>query len=416
MRVCLVSQEYPPETAHGGIGTQTWNKAHQLVALGHEVHVLSCGKEGGGSDTHDRDGNLVVHRMAPPAERAGERFPIFEQAAYLIGYTWRVAAELERLLRETPFDLIGFPEYGAEGFCWQLNRTRYNWRPVVVQLHGPLAMFADRVGWPDKGSRFYRVADFMEGESIRMADGLMASSANIADYVVSHYGVNRESIHVVHCGVDCKVFRPLEDGQPRHSRPTVLFVGNAARSKGIWVVFEAVLRLRHRYPDIRLQIVGRGRELDSLRSAADRAGAAGNLEILGFLADREQLPELYRRAHVFSSPAFHEVGVANVYVEAMACGCPVVACDTGGAPEAVDDGDSGLLVPPRDVDATAAALDRILGDPGLRDRMGRAGRRRAEEYFATDQYIARVLSAYDDTLRRADETLASLSQPSRGPS
>jgi len=68
--------------------------------------------------------------------------------------------------------------------------------------------------------------------------------------------------------------------------------------------------------------------------------------IVGFVADRSRLPDYYRRAHVLACPAYHEVGVANVCVEAMACGCPVVACNTGGAPEAVLHGDSGFLVPP----------------------------------------------------------------------
>jgi glycosyltransferase involved in cell wall biosynthesis len=276
---------------------------------------------------------------------------------------------------------------------------------VLVHLHGPLAMFAERQGWPDPGSRFYRVADFAEGESIRMADGLMASSANIADWTAARYGVDRRSIHVVHPGVDCVGFHPLDDGERLRERPTVLFVGNAERAKGIWTVFEAVARLARRRPEILLQIVGRGQELEPVLLAADAAGVAANVEVVGYLPDRAGLPEYYRRAHVFASPAFHEVGVANVYVEAMASGCPVVACSTGGAPEAVLDGETGLLVAPEDVEATAAAIDRIVGDQALRARMSAAARARAVDHFATDHYAARVLAAYDDAILRSAERL-----------
>jgi glycosyltransferase involved in cell wall biosynthesis len=378
MRICLVSQEYPPETAHGGIGTQIWNRAHELVSRGHQVHVLSCRKDPSQPAGVEMDGGVVVHRMLPPGEGEPPELTVYDQSVYMLGYTWQIACELQRLMQRVEFDLINFPEYAAEGLAYQLNRTLYNWKPVVVQLHGPLAMFAERVRWPDKNESFFRVADFMEGESIRLADGLMASSANIADYAANRYGVARESIHVVHCGIDCRVFTPLGEGERPHERPTVLFVGNAAASKGIWCVFESVMGLRSRYPHIRLQILGQGDQLEGLQQRAKELGAQSNLDIVGFVADRSRLPEYYRRAHVLACPAYHEVGVANVYVEAMACGCPVVACNTGGAGEAVLHGESGFLVPPKDVEATRAALARLLDDEPLRFAMGRTGRRRAE--------------------------------------
>ncbi len=408
MRVCLVSQEYPPETAHGGIGTQIWNRAHELVSLGHQVHVLSCRKDPSKPAGVEMDESVIVHRMLPPGEGQAPELTVYDQSVYMLGYTWHVACELQRLMGRTDFDLVNFPEYGAEGLAYQLNRTPYNWKPVVVHLHGPLAMFAERVRWPDKDQSFFRVADFMEGESIRLADGLMASSANIADYAAARYGVARDSIHVVHCGVDCSVFKPLERSERRRDRPTVLFVGNAAASKGIWCVFEAVMGLRSRYPDIRLQVLGQGDQLEALHSRARELDAQESLEIVGYVADRARLPDYYRRAHVLAAPAYHEVGVANVYVEAMACGCPVVACNTGGAVEAVVQGESGFLVPPKDIEETRAALDRLLGDDHLRERMGRAGRLRAEGYFSVDKYIGRILGAYEAAMECSREKLMRL--------
>jgi glycosyltransferase involved in cell wall biosynthesis len=148
--------------------------------------------------------------------------------------------------------------------------------------------------------------------------------------------------------------------------------------------------------------------------AAERAGVSSNVEAVGFLSDRTALPEYYRRAHLFASPALHEVGVANVYVEAMASGCPVLASSTGGAPEAVLDGETGLLVPPEDVDAAAAAIDRILGDPTLRARMSVAARARAVDHFATDRYADRVLAAYDETIARSAQRRGRAGQRQRG--
>jgi glycogen(starch) synthase len=307
------------------------------------------------------------------------------------------------------FDVIDFAEYGAEGFAYQLDRTPWNWVPVVVQLHGPLAMFSERIGWPEKESDFYRVGTLMEDFSIKNADGLMACSANIADFTAGHHGVLRDMIEVVHCGVDADAFKIDSQEQRSDHVPRVLFVGNIAYNKGVNTVFEAVLRLRHRYPNIRLQILGKadGDEARAFNSRASAEGAESNIEFCGFVG-RDQLPDFYRRADVFASPAQHEVGVANVYLEAMACGCPVVASNTGGAPEAIIDEQTGLLVPPKNVEAVAAALDRILSSKSLRAHMGEAGRRRVEDYFAMDKYILRVLDVYQNAIEASQRKLGHL--------
>src|SRR5438105_2559477 len=371
MRICLVSQEYPPDTARGGIGTQTWNKARSLASLGHELHVLSSAAKPGPQLASRSEDGITVHRVQPP----GFDFAVYEPGTFWIGYSWSVLSAFSRLHEATPFDLVNFPEYGGEGFAYQIDRTAWNWVPTIVHLHGPLAMFAERIGWPEPDSDYHHIGTFMERNSIRLADGLIASSANIADFTACYYGVDRDSIDVVHCGVDVERFRPGADGVPP-APPTVLFVGNIAENKGLVTVFEAALRLCSRYPGLRLRIAGKGDDDlgEALVRRARTAGAGDMVELVGFVTDRDSLPELYRTATVFASPARHEVGVANVYVEAMACGCPVVAATTGGAPEAVLHGESGLLVNPGDVEETAAALDRILGDPALRERLSRGAR------------------------------------------
>jgi glycosyltransferase involved in cell wall biosynthesis len=349
----------------------------------------------------------TCHRMRPPNDPNGGVADLHDPAAYMLGYSWGVLRQLDRLQQRSPFDLINFPEYGAEGLAYQVNRKTFNWTPVIVHLHAPLALLTHRIGWPTPDSEFYRVASFMEGESIRLADGLMASSANIADFTSAFYGVPREAIDVVHCGIDCEVFAPPEPGSRESRPPTVLFIGNISAAKGVVTVCDAVLKLRSKYPDIRLLIVGQGDDdmTGSLRARAAAAGAGACLEIRPPVTDRSRLPELYQQAHVMASPSNHEGGVANVYIEAMACGCPVVACNTGGAPEAVTDGENGLLVPPKNVEATAAALDRILDDASFRQQLGAGGRRRAESYFALEKYIDRVLRAYEKAIERSREAL-----------
>jgi glycosyltransferase involved in cell wall biosynthesis len=237
----------------------------------------------------------------------------------------------------------------------------------------------------------------MEEYCIRHADALMACSHQIADFTATHYGVPRAAIDVVHCGVDADAFHPATAPRRANCRPTVLFVGNLAKNKGVITVVEAALRLQRQYPTLRLQIAGKPTPL--LQELRARPGADTLIEPLGYV-DRQTLPELLRQADVFCAPSDYEPGLANVYLEAMACGCPVIASTAGAAPEAITDGATGLLVPPCDAEATAAALGRILRHPEVGQQLGTAARKHVESYFTMDKYFERVLAVYDKARHR----------------
>jgi glycogen(starch) synthase len=94
----------------------------------------------------------------------------------------------------------------------------------------------------------------------------------------------------------------------------------------------------------------------------------------------------------------------------MACGCPVVAADNGGPRESVVHGETGFLVPAGDVEAAAAAIERVVADFALRARMAAEGRRHVEGYFGAEHYVQRVLAGYERTIERSRERLATLAQ------
>ena len=174
-------------------------------------------------------------------------------------------------------------------------------------------------------------------------------------------------------------------------------------------MFESLSELVTRHPDILLRIVGGENDLSrKLEVRAHRGGVAKNLEIIPFVHNRDSIIELFQQADVFASPADHENGVANVYVEAMACGCPVIAGNTGGSPEAVIDGKTGFLVPPRDVQALTNAIEKILSDDKLRNAMKESARAHVEGYFAREKYVQRVLSAYEIAIVESQEKLKKL--------
>ena len=387
MRIALVSREYPPETAHGGIGSQTFLKAHGLTARGHETVVVSASVD---KDRHDSSASGVRVVRVPTGE---VRLPLYTDAVEWLTYSVEVARELASLHAQTAFDLIAFPEWGGEGYIHLLNRTEWNWMPpVVIQLHGPIVMFAHAIGWPELDSEFFRTGSTMEATCLRLADGIYSSSSCSADWAARHYGLKRETIPTLHTGVDTRWFTPRTGD--KESRPTIVFVGRVTDDKGVTMLVDAACRLTSRFPNLQLQICGRETKLiGQLQAMAQAVGAPDLLQFLGFVG-RDNLPSVLSRAHVFAGPSTYEPGPGLVYLEAMACGVPVVACSGAGAAEVVAHERNGLLVPPRDVDALTDALERLLSDERYRAELAVQARKYAVDEADSEICLTRIESFY----------------------
>jgi colanic acid/amylovoran biosynthesis glycosyltransferase len=195
------------------------------------------------------------------------------------------------------------------------------------------------------------------------------------------------SLHLVRTGVDPEVFQPSEE--PRlHAR--VLTVARLIRGKGIDVLLDAIALLRRRGVAAEADIVGDGPERERLLERIRELGLEPRVRLLG-AASQERVRDLLRGATVFCLPSFSE-GVPVVVMEAMASGVPVVATRITGVPELVEDGRSGVLVPPGRADLLADALERVLSAPATeRDEMGAAGRARVEAEFTPARGARRLM-------------------------
>jgi glycosyltransferase involved in cell wall biosynthesis len=392
MTLCLVSQEYPPETGGGGIGTQTYLRARGLSARGHTVHVVSMSWDKEARTYADQ--GATVHRIAElQLDVAG-----YEQSTYWLSYSHAVAAKIHQLQQSIQFDIIQFPEYGGEGFMFQTDTWAYRTAKYVVQMHGPLAMFTEHWGWPEPNSVMHRIGCFMEKTSLQYADKLLASSRHTANYCGKAYGVDTSNAGIVYSGIDVNRFvSAAPAGDDRF--PRILFVGGLTGGKGLKDLLRVVARLKQRFPRIVLRAVGKPDADDRAKIDAliEELGIAGHFELHGYVP-YDKLPEQYAWCDYFAGPSVYEGGPGNVYLEAMSCGRPVIACDTGGVPEAVPHMETGLLVPPHDLDALEGALALLAEDAALRERLGRAGRRRAEEMFAIDKYLDKCEGHYRELL------------------
>ena len=389
MNIALVSQEYPPETAKGGIGTQTYLKAHELARLGHKMLVISRSTD---SDRHEySDGPVDVVRVAPTP------MAVYTEAADWLAHSQAVAVELAHQSSSRALDLVDFPEWGGEGYLHLVNQTQWNRIASVVHLHGPLVMLAQTLGWPDADSLFYRVGTHMEQTCLQLADGLFSSSDCSADWCARCYGLEREEIPRLHSGIDAAHFSPRD--VPKAHRPTIVFVGKIVRNKGVELLLDAACRLRAEFPELRLRMLGGGEQetIRRLREQASQRGAQDLLDLPGYV-DQQALPSELSRAHLFAAPSQYEGGPGFVYLEAMACGLPVIACRGSGAAEAVTEGETGFLVPSNDVESLTGALRTLLSNRQRRQAMGDQARRFVLEEADSRRCIEKIADFYQQVI------------------
>jgi glycosyltransferase involved in cell wall biosynthesis len=392
MIIVLAAREYPPETADGGIGTQTYAKAHGLSALGHTVVVVSASVDNVRHDYQDREVRVI---RIPTFE---DRMPLYTEVAEWTTYSALVAAEIARLHDESPVDLVEFPEWGCEAYVHLLNRSEWNHIPTVIQLHGPLVMFGHAIGWPETTSKFFTIGTMMERICLQMADALYSSSANSARWCTEHYELDSREIPVIHTGVDTVHFRPPANSA-KNVRPTIIFVGRVTGDKGAPILVEAACRLAQEIPDLQLRLLGKGNPalISELTNKAIMAGQPDLLDFAGFV-DHSNLPGELGRAHVFALPSQYEPGPGMVYLEAMACGLPVIACEGAGAAEVVRHGENGILIPPDDIDALVDGLRTLLLNQSLREQWGSAAREYAVETAETKTCIKRIEVLYENVV------------------
>jgi glycosyltransferase involved in cell wall biosynthesis len=247
----------------------------------------------------------------------------------------------------------------------------------------------------------------------RLADAIVVNAEAIKERLTRD-GYGSERIVVIPNGVDLSRFGRAHDPGGLHRElglspdaPLVAVFARLTPVKGIEYFLEAAASVTTRFPEARFLVVGEGRDmLDGVRvpgsyerdmkAHAARLGLGARVVFTGL---RQDVPEMLKEVTVSVLPSLHE-GLSNAVLESMAAGVPVVATTTGGIPEAVADGVTGLLVPPRDSGALAQAIGRLLGDRVRAARLGQAGRQRVIDRFSNEQMVGRTERFYLERLAR----------------
>jgi glycosyltransferase involved in cell wall biosynthesis len=387
LHICYISQEYPPETGWGGVGTYTFEMAHGLVAQGHRVTVISLAV---GKETITTEGNLEVHRVLPRPE--WDRFKgLWRMNRYWPGFSYAAAARLKEIENRSHVDLVESAEVYADSL---FVRARQPKARVIVRLHTP-RIFVQALSRlkPTKPDRFIY---WQEKRAILSARTLTAPTQAVVDLTKSWVPLNGRPVRVVPNPIDTRLFSP----RPLKRELELLFVGRLEHRK-IFTLYEALPDILRRNKDVRVRFAGAGSN-DSTRSSwrtriLDSVPANDHPRLIFDRLERESAPEAYRRAAICVLPSIWE-NFPYALLEAMACGTPVVATKVGGFPELIEDGVSGILVPPESPAQLADAIVDLLKDPERRNQLGMNARRRVEEFFSTEQVIPAMLQVYQKVL------------------
>lgn len=228
--------------------------------------------------------------------------------------------------------------------------------------------------------------------TIDLVDCVIAVSEHVRDFCVDHIGLSPDKVQVIYNGVTLP-----DDNQPTSREvkrylniaddiPLIGAVCRIEPVKGISFLIQAITQL----PGVEAIIIGDGSERESLEAKASKLGVGERIHWLGF---RNDVQELIPAFDVFVQPSLYE-GLSNSILEAMAAYLPVVATSAGGTPELVVDQETGLLVPPENVQALAEAIRGLLDDENRRQHYGQAGRERVEAMFTAEKMVRQTEDLY----------------------
>lgn len=398
MKVLFIVTAYP---RHSGEVITPWltQTIRRLGDRGVAVEVLAPSYRGLRAQTVD---GVRVHRFRY-APRAWETLTHDQTAPDRV--------------REKPAYLGLVPSYVAAGSLAAVRLARSGGFDVLHAFwpipHGLIGLAASRASGVPLVSTFFGVElSWLEGQMrllrpiarriIRGSDAITVISGHTGDAVRRLAG--EVELRTIPFGATVEVADPLPATSAPGDPYDVLFVGRLVERKGVRVLIDAIARVGR---PVRLTIVGDGPERATLEAAAEKSGLGDAIAFTGFVPT-EDLKGYFAATDALVLPAVKDdkgdvEGLGVVLLEALAHGKPVIASDSGGIRDIVQHEETGLLVPPGDADALAAAIGRYIDDPDFARGLANAGREHVSNEFSWDSITARLVALYTSVARSSSQ-------------
>ena len=387
LNICLISREYPPDTAFGGIATFSRDTALMLVERGHRVTVFSQSLS---EDREFDDNGVTVVKVKVPDRLNNYRV----LPPFIVAFNTVILKAIKRHHRQRPFDLVDAPDHLAEGLFASFTDI-----PVVTRLHTPYALIvAMGLNNYRKGASYHFIKA-AERIALRRSRVLYAPCMDLARRSDELFGLPDVPVRIFGYPLDLDMFNVAPDQQGGAGK-RILFVGRLEQRKGVVTMAEAFPQVLKAAPDATLTLVGNdtpnitgGTSARAyMEDAFDRAGCASQVQFKTPVP-LDQLPALFHEHDIVWVPSFYD-NYPLVCLEAMACGKAVVVSDAGGLPEMVQHGETGMVFPAGDAAALAERTLRLLTDTGLRTHVEQNARNYTEVNCSWDTIYEHTIDMY----------------------
>lgn len=393
LKIAYISQEFV-EDCGGGDCFYTRNLARGFAKLGHEVHVIAISER---SCPYDyMDGEIYVHKINPKFVDFLGLSDEMSVSKKNIAFSYAAAEKVLELKERFGIQIVEAPLWDAQGFVTALIKPV----PVVIRLITPLSKFLEIQGF--QITRDFKLANWLEGETVRRATKNIAISRNIGSLIAGHHRIDENTLSYSVLGIDL----PNEDKLRRSSSKDayeILFVGRLERRKGIDTLFRAIPSIIDAEPSARFTIVGRDTNLapdggSYKRHLLDTLDKKYHkyITFTGFVPSAA-LRDHYRDCDLLAAPSLYE-SFGQIYIEAMAWGKPVIGCKAGGIPEVISNGETGFVIAPDD-DHELSDKIIALNDDALRYKMGCAAREFAKSNFKIEKMVDDTFKIYIEILK-----------------
>lgn len=382
MRVCFISFEYPPDII-GGAGVYAELLVKGLKSHGVEVFVITRGE--------GNDCDRKIYRVPTRDVRYWGRLFFMKSAISLLKRLDKLW-EFDVVHFNEPHIILGKPKLPTVCTFHSLRANEF----IQVSAHREAADVRDLVLKNPVGS-------ISELFAAQMCDRIVCTPPYLARLVESYCLVDERKICIIPNGIDVEEFDRIECddnilGEYSLERDNyILYMGRLAPLKGVQYLIEAFGKIRKDYATVKLAIVGSG---DFEYNLKNLAKGIDNVVFTGNIADLKTRKLIYENSLAVVVPSLSE-GLPMVVLEAMTCGKAVIASKVGDIPLAVKHNKTGLLTEPGDSSALEKNIRILLGDAGLRRRMGSDGRELVEKGFTVDKMARETLKLYDSLVSAA---------------
>ena len=394
MKICFVPTMFPKYKGDY-YGSFVFDDARMLVENGFEVHVVT--QHNPGIPYQEIMDGIHVHRfkwLEPKEFKALVHFDGLTDYFRLLTYLISLFFNLLRIIRKYDIDIIHAHSVVPTGLIGTIVAKIVR-KPIIITGHG-----MDITNF--ENSYFFKKLILF---SLNNCNKTIAVSEDLAQKMKS-LGIHQSNISVLRNGVDTTRFKPLKNKDLREKYKIkdkeilTLFVGYLDTFKGIFEMINTFNKIKKDNDAAKLMIVGTGPKKSELQNRVHDLGLEKSVIFTGNV-EPENIQKYYQAADIFVLPSHVDSGGPPlVFMEAMACGLPVIGTNVGGIPEGIENGVNGFIVPPRNVDKLAKKLEILIKDENLRKEFGNNSLRKINENSMTlEKKAGKLINLYRNQIK-----------------